>query len=617
MLTGRSTARARTLVDELVRLGLRMAFVGSGARSAPLVEALVRHPRIRVEPHVDERSAAFWALGAAATSGEPAAVVTTSGTAASNLFPAVIEASQTGIPLVALTADRPARLRGTDANQTVWQRDLFGPYPRLALDLEPLDVDEEPETLRAAARRAWSACLGTREPGGPRELRPGPVHLNVQFEKPLEPARARAVPTHVRAGPGQGRGAPGNRRSGKAGARLAQLAADAVRPLVIAGPAVDPGLGRAALELGRALGCPVVADVLSGARFCPGASDSVAGLAPAFLSSRAVRRALAPDLVIRTGAAPPTRSVATFVKEHAGANHVRVVFPDGPTDHLVPGSERIEGDPADVLREAASRVRAAPGEPAHAGTGAFKAGWDGAERAAAAVIQDQLGKVCFEGSVAAVIARLLPPNGLWLVGNSMPVRDVDTFVPAHDKPIRAIGFRGASGIDGFVSACMGAGLTAGVFGRSAREISGGGSSIPPVALMGDLTFLHDAGALMVNRPSDLRLHIVVVQNRGGTIFRGLPLHAFDPPFTRHIEMPQEADLGKIAAAARLPFRRANSLSELEAALRQSATTPGPVVTEVVADPDASWRTRRALMREAAAAAGRALGLGAVSATPGD
>lgn len=572
----RGALHARALAEELARHGLRHVAVGSGSRSAPLVEALAGDGRFAVHPHVDERSAAFFALGIGAATGRPAAVVTTSGTAAANLFPAVIEASQSDVPLLVLTADRPARLRGLDANQTIEQAGLFGGYPRLALDVPvPTGRPGDLALLRAACARAWAATLAPPA---------GPVHLNLQFEKPLEPT---PVEGDLEEGVGSTPALGGPRSDDRphTDVRLPGSVATAVldvlaervsrarRPVVVSGPTHDPARGAAAIALARALRAPLLADPLSGARFAPGAPGAAIARADAVLSRAEVRRALAPDLLLRLGPAPTSAAVGRYIEEHAGVPQVVIDRGRRWKDHGGVASEYVLADPTAVAAGLAERVADAAGPD-------WSAAWLDLDDAASAALAPFLEGEWFEGAVAAVLTASLDAGETFFVGNSMPIRDVDAFAAVRDEPLRALGFRGASGIDGNVSGALGAAVALGA---------------PATALIGDLTLLHDVGALLATRAVEIPIRLVVIQNRGGGIFHMLPIRDYDPPFTDHIVMPQEVELSAVAAAARIPHRPTATLADLRAELSADDRPPGVRLVEVPVDRHDNWTVRRAAL----------------------
>ena len=583
----RNTLWARALADRLARLGVTHVCVGSGSRSAPLVEAFAADRRFVVHPHVDERCAAFFALGIGAESGRPAAVVTTSGTAAANLYPAVVEASQSEIPLLALTADRPASLRGTDANQTIDQVDLYGRYPRVSIDVALPEASEAGlARLGAAVEAAWRAATGAPV---------GPAHLNLQFAKPLEPTRAPGdVPPGLEARLPDPEAPPGDPGppAPAAGAELAALLRAARRPLLVCGPNHRPGIGAAALALAARTGAPLVADPLSGARFGAGARHWTMGSADLCLGDAEIAAALRPDLVVRVGRAPTSASVCRYLERHGDVPQVVLDAAHRWRDHLATSSRPLTGDPAATLAGATSSG-AGEAEPE------WTDRWRGIDAAAWTAVAPALADGWFEGAIAAAVAEALPEGTPWFIGNSMPIRDVDAFARPTDRPLRALGFRGASGIDGNVSGALGA---AAASGR------------PAVALVGDLTLLHDAGALLARRPDGARLHIVVIQNRGGGIFHMLPIREHDPPFTPFVVMPQPVDLGAVAAAAGIPHRPVASVAELREALGAHRGQPagtGPVapglrLTEARIDRHDNWERRSAVIERAREAARAAL-----------
>ncbi|MDE2662288.1 MAG: 2-succinyl-5-enolpyruvyl-6-hydroxy-3-cyclohexene-1-carboxylic-acid synthase [Gemmatimonadota bacterium] len=576
----RNALWARALVDGLARRGVSHACIGSGSRSAPLVDALAADDRFILHPHVDERSAAFFALGAGAASGRPAAVVTTSGTAAANLFPAVVEASRSEVPFLALTADRPAALRGTDANQTIDQRDLFGRYARRSIDLAlPEPTAAGLARLGAAVEAAWRAALGPPA---------GPAHLNVQFAKPLEPVR---VPGDVP--PDLEPRLPGSPTPGDepgalppdAGGELAALLQGARRPLIVCGPNQRPGIGRAALTLAARMRAPLVADPLSGARFGSGAERWTMGSADLSLRADEVAAALRPDLVLRVGRAPTSAAVCRYLERHADAPQFVLDATHRWHDHLATKARPLTGDPVATLERAAATDS---GEAEEAWFGR----WRATDRAARLAVERSLAETWFEGAIANAMAESLPEGTPWFIGNSMPIRDIDAFTRATDRSLRTLGLRGASGIDGNVSAALGA---AAACGR------------PSAALIGDLTLLHDVGALLADRPSGISLHLVVIQNRGGGIFHMLPIREHDPPFTPYVVMPQSVDLGAVAAAAGIPHRLVSSAAEL----REVVKAPGPGsegrglrLTEACVEREHNWQQRTAAIERAKEAARR-------------
>lgn len=608
-------AWARALVRGLVRVGLREVCVAPGSRSTPLVLALAESDAVRRFVHLDERSAAFFALGVGKRTGRPAAVVTTSGTAVANLHPAVLEASRSGAPLLLLTADRPPRLRGTVANQTVDQAGIFGGAVRLYHDAGvPEEGDDASRYLDALAARAWSAAVG----------RPaGPVHLNLPFDKPLQPSPGGAAEggevDAAEAAPAAGAAAAGaagptsspRPEATRAAAdprtiaRLAGRLSGSARGLVVAGPDPDPErLGPAARELARAAGWPLLADPLSGARYGEGAGDAALGAYDLFLRSGAVRERLRPELVLRFGGRPTSRVLDDYLSEvrltegrPSAGRHVEIVavsdLPPWP-DHRGVAAEVVRADPASLCRELADRL---------AGTGAGAPGrwpeaWRAAEGAASEAAREAVGRTFLEGTVLEAVVRSAPDGATLFVGSSMPVRDLDAFGFPRDGGLRIVGNRGASGIDGSVSTALGAAAAAAEDG-------------PAIAVIGDLALLHDVNGLRAASAHGIPLVVVVVQNDGGGIFHLLPIREHEPHFEPYFATPHGLDLRHAAELYEVPFRRLDVPPErlgeaLERELEEAVAAAGPRVIEVPSDREANRARREEAVRSAAAAAEEAL-----------
>jgi len=580
---------ARALLDELARSGVRHIVVAPGSRSTPLVLAAAADPRFRTAVQVDERSAGFLALGVGKGTGVPAAVITTSGTAVANLLPAVVEAFQAEVPLLLLTADRPPRLRGADANQAIEQPHIFGRYTRLFQELAPTEIsDRALRHLRATASRAVAAAIG--DPAGP-------VHLNLAFEKPLEPV---SVPGDLPEGlpesfplavDGRADGAPFTRIHPRRllppdtvlEALAARLAA-ARRPVIVAGPAAHPlESGPRVRALARAVSAPLLADPLSGARGRdPGCGYDLALRIPE------ARTQLQPDLVLRFGTTPSSAALAGWLAELGQAPGVAQVIVDGGDrwkDHLAVASEVVPGDPARVAAWLGARM-AAGGDATGADAG-WAGRWAQLDGVVAEAIAAGLGSDFFEGAAAVLAAdhAAADPAGILFVSNSMPVRDVDSLWPlgspggdsvtavTSSPPLRILGNRGASGIDGIVSTALGV-----AWGTGERV----------TALIGDLALVHDMNGLLRARDLDrpdggdgavpCKVDFVVVNNDGGGIFHLLPVRDCEPHFTRFVATPHGLEPERIAALHGLPFRKVEGRSE-----HAGGPGPGPGPLDAVRD----------------------------------
>lgn len=499
-----STALARAVVAALVRVGVREVVVAPGSRNAPLSFAAYDAAEaglVRLHTRVDERSAGFLTLGLTKT-GARAAVICTSGTAVANLHPAVLEGAHAGVPLLVVTADRPARLRGTGANQTTDQVGIFGPLvPTLDL-AAPDDLDEE--TVEAA----WAAGV--------------PTHWNVQLDDPLTPTD-RWRPTGLETRPRPARARP---------AVFESVPAGDLRTVVVAGDDAGPP----ARALAEEAGWPLLAEPSSGSR----TGDAVIRTYRLLLGTELADRI---ERVVVFGHPTLSRPVARLLGREdvvviaAGA---RGVWPRRThrVDRTILSTLHPEGtgDP-DWLREW------------------HEADWSLARQVDALVA----GRPLTGYAVAGAVARALPPGGQLVVGASNPIRDLDLMVPRYDVGVRrkVLANRGLAGIDGVTSTAIGAAL-----GRTP-------ASTRDLALMGDVTFLHDANGLVLG-PEEPRpdLTIVVVNDDGGSIFATLEQGAatYADRFERLFGTPHRVSLESLCAASRTPHLRVTSLPELEQAL---------------------------------------------------
>ncbi|MGY1811724.1 2-succinyl-5-enolpyruvyl-6-hydroxy-3-cyclohexene-1-carboxylic-acid synthase [Blastococcus sp. SYSU D00820] len=551
-----STACARVLVDELLRGGVTDAVVAPGSRSAPVALALAdaeRAGRLRLHVRIDERTAAFLALGLARGTGRPVPVLTTSGTATAHLHAAVLEADATGVPLLALTADRPPELRATGANQTIDQPGLYGGAVRFAADAGVPEAGRE-----EAQNRYWRALVSRALISARGDLSgdPGPVHLNLPFREPLLPD----LPVDL-GGPWAGRpdGAPWT--AAAPAARPAPVPDQGpARTLVVVGDA-PAALGRAAADLAAAQGWPVVAEPSSGAW---GASVRGGALLLGAADWLAAHR---PDRVLVVGRPTLSRPVSRLLADPS----VRV--------ETVAASPRF----ADAGRTTALVGRLpAPGVAADP---AWRAAWTGAA--------DQVGTAVdglLDAAPALTAARLardvvaaLPAGALLVLGSSTPVRDVDRLaVPRGNVPV--VANRGVAGIDGTLSTAVGAAL------------AHGGTA---VALMGDLTFLHDLTGLLTGEGEQVPdLTVVVPDNDGGGIFAqlepGQPAHA--DSYRRVFGTPHGRDLVAVAGALGWPATRVTAPEELAGALAPGGPRVVVVGTDQRAEADLAVRLREAAVR---------------------
>ena len=551
-----SLACASLLVDELVLGGVRHACVSPGSRSTPITLALARHDGIEVHVHLDERSSAFTALGIAKAVDAPVAIACTSGTAAAEYWPAVVEASQARVPLVVLTADRPPRLRGTGANQTIDQVAMYGSYVRDTVET-PLPWPDDGATWRQLGARAVRAA--TARP-------PGPVHVNLPFEEPLSPSGEAAPVADPGPVPALAPLAPHAASSDVE--QLATLLSSSERGIMVVGSSPVPPL--ALVGAATRVGWPVVAEPTSGVRV-PGVLSAGQALVghPGWLEHAA------PRVIVQAGATPTTRASQAFVATGADLAVVDEIHLDPDPEERA--SVRIHADP-ELLAAAVDPRVTREGSRWHRA-------WHTADARARAAIDDVMDEIDepFEPRLARDLAAWIPAGATLFVGNSTPIRDLDLAM-APRTGIRVLANRGASGIDGLVSTAMGV-----------------ASQVPAVALLGDLSFLYDVGALLWNgrpgRVSDLVL--VVIRNGGGEVFSMLP-QASLPEHRELFTTPHDVDIEAVCAAAGCGWRRVDRATALVPALDTAAAAGGVQVVEVVVDAALGLTLRTALKDRVAA-----------------
>jgi 2-succinyl-5-enolpyruvyl-6-hydroxy-3-cyclohexene-1-carboxylate synthase len=570
---------ASTLFAELVRSGVRHACVCPGSRSTPLTAAAVSQTELRCWSHVDERAAAFFALGLARASRAPVALICTSGTAAANFHPAVVEAHHARVPLVVLTADRPPELRDWGAGQTIDQLGLYGSSVRWFVEAPvPIPGDACLRHARALGARAVAMALG----------RPaGPVHLNLPFREPLAPDTP--VEKVLDETPVVERWTP------TAEAGLAPDAVDAIasalrgweRGIVACGPldARDDEV-RAIARLAQTLGWPLLAEPTSQLRCGPAsASAPVVATADLLLRDPTFAECFAPECVLRFGDAPTSKSFRLWLERTRPAR-VLHVDPDGvwhDPSHLA--SDVLRCEPRALCEALLERLEP-PAQPS-----AWLRDFLAADRAATAALDAELpGDPMLHGpGVVRELAGALPDGAQLYVSNSLAVRDIDAYLPASERALRVLCNRGANGIDGILSSALGA--------AAAEETA------HTVLLTGDLAFLHDAGGLLAAHRHRLRATIVVLDDDGGAIFSLLPIatHGEAVGFEEHFRARHGLDLAGVARAYGAHVTKVSSSPHLSAALKEAFAMPGLSVVHVPVDAERAMKRRREIEAQVAQA----------------
>ena len=560
------------LVATLADAGVATVVVSPGSRSTPLVAALAGEPRLELVTIIDERAAAFFALGIGRATHAPAALVCTSGTAAAHYLPAIVEASLAGVPMIAITADRPPELQACGASQTIDQIGLYGGFVRGAFDVgAPVG---QVHALRALRRATIQAITLARGPHA------GPVHLEVPLRKPLEPAApsneaergfardALALRGPVDLAPPRLAAAPGALR--------ALAAAIAAEPdgVIIAG-ALPAGFPREHLfSLAALAGYPVLAEAGSQLRFGP-RPPQVAMIDHADLIPPAQRPA--PRLVVQLGSEPVAASWPPWLASLTAHRWVLAGATWADPDASARGV--ILGDPGDAVAAIAGLLGALDRGTSRIRTAAWLETWRAAEAIAAAASAHAVDSAP-RSEVAVLRAALaaVPAGGTLQIGNSLPIRAVD-HLPGGGRPRTVITQRGAAGIDGLIASAAGA--------------TRGGA--PVLLVLGDVSFAHDLGGLLAARCASAPLAILVIDNRGGQIFAGLPVARANlgAAFDRHFVTAPELDPSAVASALGARAMTAVSPAAVGTALETALATPGVTVIHAPVSVSGAHDVRRA------------------------
>ena len=585
---------ARLLIHGLAEAGIRDVIISPGSRSTPFVVAALDHPELRCHQVIDERSAGFVALGHARATGQPALLLCTSGTAGLHYLPALVEAATAHHPLVVLTADRPFELQGCGAAQTIDQVGLYGPHVRRSFELGAPDPD--PRALRGLVRTAVQACFLASHP------LPGPVHINARVRKPLEP---QAVATEDDAGldvllrsilaePVTVPTAPEREPATEAIQALADWCHDAQQGVLVAGPAAahQAGCRDIVRKLSTVTGFPLLAEAASQLR--------VPELEPissfdALVQLGAFDGGHRPDLIIQLGASPTSAVWGRFIDEHRNIRRVVLsdwAWPDphNSADQIVIGdlhrsidklcqavhkSQPLSPNESSQraqwvarLQDGEGRVRAAQAEILSTGEDDRTEPLDIAREE---LTHDPKLQTLREAQVSQALVASLPEDALLMVGNSLPIRALDSWVPVLPEGVTVLSQRGASGIDGLISGGLGAALATGR---------------PTAVVLGDVSLLHDLSILAMPLAGSLATPLVIValNNDGGRIFEQLPI-ATSPALKKQgldfWTTPHGVDLSAVGDALGLACHRVQHRSSLDDALARCWQRPGLSLVEAV------------------------------------
>ncbi|WML30375.1 2-succinyl-5-enolpyruvyl-6-hydroxy-3-cyclohexene-1-carboxylic-acid synthase [Neobacillus sp. OS1-32] len=486
------TAYLAAFVAELVHSGISDVVVSPGSRSTPMAMVMAEHPNLKVHIHVDERSAAFFALGIAKITNRPVAILCTSGTAAANYFPAIVEAHYARVPLLVLTADRPPELREIGAPQAIDQIHLYGHHVKWFAEMA---LPEKSVDMIRYARTVCSRAIAIAD-----KAPAGPVHLNFPFREPLIPQLDENLFRLTERPQGYVKVHSGELLMGDGHFQQVAARVDNRRGIIVCGNIADERFANAVTMLAEVLKFPILADPLSQLRSGKHELKNIIDTYDTFLRNEEAKSFLKPEVIIRFGAMPVSKALTFFIKENPEADQFVIDGGGDWRDPAVLSTDMI------FCQETSFCEKLLPYVKGNASP-QYLNDWQQVNT----VTKESMTKVCelpelSEGKLFYQLAELLPEEATLFVGNSMPIRDLDSFFLTNRKNIKVMANRGANGIDGTVSTALGAAL----YAKSMYLV------------LGDLTFFHDLNGLLAAKRFNIDIHIILVNNNGGGIFSFLP-----------------------------------------------------------------------------------------------
>ncbi|MFY0762618.1 2-succinyl-5-enolpyruvyl-6-hydroxy-3-cyclohexene-1-carboxylic-acid synthase [Metabacillus dongyingensis] len=550
------TLYAASFVDELSKAGVRDAVISPGSRSTPMAMLMAEHPDLNIHVLIDERSAGFFALGMAKMQQRPVALLCTSGTAAANYYPAVVEAFYSRVPLLVLTADRPHELRDVGAPQAIDQMHLFGRYAKWFADMAvPEHTAELLQYGRTMAARAAGKAISSPS---------GPVHLNFPFREPLVPdLESEDLWTSLNSRPKQVQVTAGSSVIDVSEVqRLADLLSEEKKGLIICGELRDPDFAEAAVKLSSVLKYPILADPLSNLRTGSHDQSSVIECYDAFMKDEYITEQLKPEVIIRFGAMPVSKPLFLFLKRTADIRQIVVDGQGGWREPTLMAAEMIECMESWLCHELIKQVKIQEDTD-----------WLQSWKKVNLVSRELLGSAedkgggLFEGNVFRELQHALPQKCHVIAGNSMPIRDLDNYFLNTEKDIALYANRGANGIDGIVSTALG-------------MSTGAGTDHPTFLVIGDLSFYHDMNGLLAAKMHKLNLTIILVNNDGGGIFSFLPQSKEEKHFETLFGTPTGLDFKHAADLYEASYSLPETWGEFQSAVSDAVIKQGLNIIEV-------------------------------------
>ncbi|MBP3039786.1 2-succinyl-5-enolpyruvyl-6-hydroxy-3-cyclohexene-1-carboxylic-acid synthase [Bacillaceae bacterium Marseille-Q3522] len=560
------TSYIASFVAELTNIGIKDIVVSPGSRSTPIAMLMAEHPQLRLHIHVDERSAGFFALGIAKASRRAAVLLCTSGTAAANYFPAIVEAYYARVPLIVLTADRPHELRDNGAPQAINQIELYGKHVKWFTEMAPPENhDEMLRYVRTTCGRAFFAAMNAPA---------GPVHLNFPLREPLIPNLEKEVlfaPSFFRENRYVAFTAGERTLTQEQVVQISQLISNAEKGIIVCGAIEEEQFAEVVLSLAKKLQYPILADPLSQLR-SSGRNDFLIDTYDSILRSQHAKHLLKPDLIIRFGAMPVSKALTSFIKANDEAHQLVIDGGDGWRDPTLRATEMIYCQETAFCR---AIVAFAAGED----RSAYLELWRDMQK----ISEKQLSaienvKTLSEVKFYQLLNSLLPDESILFVGNSMPIRDVDTFFRTTSKKIRMMANRGTNGIDGVISTALGAAVI----------------SKPLYLVIGDLSFYHDLNGLLMAKLSQIDITIILINNNGGGIFSFLPQAAHRKHFEQLFGTPLDLDFSHIVRMYHGSYIKISDWDELTSSFQQNIANKGLRVIEITTNRERNVEEHRKL-----------------------
>lgn len=579
MKINRNILWSETFVNELFLSGVKYACISPGSRNTPLTFAFANHKKIKSFVHIDERSCAFFALGLAKSSGTPAVIVSTSGTAAAEFYPAIIEAYQQRIPLIVCTADRPPELLDRGANQTINQINLYKNHIRWFIDAGlPEAIPEKIKFIKSAAKKSVYKSLVESK---------GPVHLNFPFKKPFEPdaftdevekdlidlSKSSFIENNFHAKKEK------NISSQKWFNEILNFLKKFEKGLIIAGPEnYDPHFHKNCKILAEKLGYPILADGASQLRFGKHNKENILSNFEGILRSAPFSNNYQPEIILQFGRTVTSKALENYLKK---CNSIRFMINEF-------------GDWFDPANKATAAIACKPFLFCEKMLEAInnkinrKSEWLKnfvcAESISAKIKRETIYKAKFpnESRIIKEILDVIPENSNIMISNSMPIRDFDYFAYKTEKDIAVYNNRGASGIDGIISTALG------VSAESKKTT---------VLLTGDLAFYYDLNGLLAAKKYSLPLIVVLINNNGGGIFEVLPISKYKNIFKEYFITPHSLEFSNFVKAYNGKYKLIKNWGNFKNSFKQALTNKTFSVLEIKTDASKSLNQRENYWKE--------------------